>query len=136
MRGTSKDSRSSSSNEENGSSSKNFSTILQDLANASQSASKQQTESEKALKHLFQNNKDDHFLIPLGGAEEIGMNCNLYVHNNKMLMIDLGVHLTNIGNGSAAVLPDLEFVKKNKSKRAAHCCLFANARPRPTKPNN
>ena len=35
--------------------------------------------------------KDELVFLPLGGANEIGMNLNLYHFNGKWLMVDLGV---------------------------------------------
>ena len=35
--------------------------------------------------------KKDFWFLPLGGAGEIGMNLNLYGHNQQWLMVDLGV---------------------------------------------
>ena len=38
---------------------------------------------------------DELVFLPLGGANEIGMNLNLYHFNGKWLMIDLGVTFGN-----------------------------------------
>lgn len=34
--------------------------------------------------------QDGVYFLPLGGTGEIGMNLNLYLHNNRMLMVDCG----------------------------------------------
>ncbi|EGD75979.1 metallo-beta-lactamase superfamily [Salpingoeca rosetta] len=93
--------------------------LLEGIMEVKKSASAQQENSFKQLEQLFKDNDKDHFLIPMGGAEEIGMNCNLYVHKNRFLMVDLGVNLTNIGNGSTAIMPDLDYVMRNKHKLVA-----------------
>lgn len=93
--------------------------IISEIVEVKRVQNSQETEGAQRLDTLLSNNSKDHFLIPLGGVEEIGMNCNLYIHQNKFLMIDLGVNLTNIGSGSTAVLPDLDFVMRNKEKLTA-----------------
>ncbi|WP_231871800.1 hypothetical protein, partial [Oleiphilus sp. HI0079] len=34
--------------------------------------------------------QDGLYFLPLGGTGEIGMNLNLYLHNNHMIMVDCG----------------------------------------------
>ena len=36
-------------------------------------------------------NQDDFYIIPVGGCGEFGMNCTLYVHNGKVLIVDAGL---------------------------------------------
>jgi len=56
--------------------------------------------------------KDEVLLVPLGGANEIGMNLNLYHINGKWLMIDLGIGFADdYLPGIDIVLPDMEFVQ-------------------------
>ncbi|HIB19310.1 MAG TPA: ribonuclease J [Alphaproteobacteria bacterium] len=60
--------------------------------------------------------KDSEFLfLPLGGAEEIGMNLNLYGIDDKWLMVDLGV---SFGEDR---LPGVEVVMPDPSYIEARC---------------
>ena len=59
---------------------------------------------------------DEEFLfLPLGGAEEIGMNLNLYGIENKWLMVDLGV---SFGEdrlpGVDVVMPDPSYIEARR----------------------
>jgi len=55
-----------------------------------------------------------HF-VPLGGSGEIGMNANLYHHQGKWLMIDLGISFPDDSMpGVDVVLPDLSFIEARK----------------------
>ena len=60
--------------------------------------------------------KDSEFLfLPLGGAEEIGMNLNLYGIDDKWLMVDLGV---SFGEdrlpGVEVVMPDPSYIEARR----------------------
>lgn len=59
-------------------------------------------------------NKDFWFL-PLGGSGEIGMNLNLYGHDDQWLMVDLGV---TFGDrfGIEVISPDPEFIVQQREK--------------------
>tara|TARA_R110002072_G_scaffold237600_2_gene394959 strand:+ start:3830 stop:5512 length:1683 start_codon:yes stop_codon:yes gene_type:complete len=54
---------------------------------------------------------DELLFLPLGGTGEIGMNLNLYGHNGKWLMIDLGVTFGEHDlPGIEVVMPDPDFI--------------------------
>jgi ribonuclease J len=63
--------------------------------------------------NLKKHNKDLLFL-PLGGANEIGMNVNLYHLDGKWLMVDLGVGFASDVPGVDMLAPDLSFIKAHK----------------------
>lgn len=56
----------------------------------------------------FKNHINDLLFVPLGGANEIGMNLNLYHYKGKWLMVDLG-----IGFSDPAWLPGVDVVVPN-----------------------
>ena len=58
--------------------------------------------------------KDDLLFLPLGGANEIGMNLNLYHLNGKWVMIDCGVGFAQDIPGIDMMTPDISFIKANK----------------------
>lgn len=63
--------------------------------------------------------KSDFLFIPLGGAGEIGMNVNLYHYQDSWLMVDLGISFPDESTpGIDVVLPDLQFIQKNRDKLA------------------
>ncbi len=51
--------------------------------------------------------KDKFLFLPLGGAGEIGMNLNLYYHEGKWIMVDLGIGF------SGATLPGIDIIVPN-----------------------
>lgn len=59
--------------------------------------------------------KEDYIrIIPLGGLEEIGMNCCLIEHNGSTVMIDCGLTFPeNASYGVDIILPDLAYVLDN-----------------------
>ena len=57
--------------------------------------------------------KDEVFFLPLGGSGEIGMNLNLYAHQGKWLMVDLGVTFER-ELGMEVVMPDPSFILERK----------------------
>ena len=60
---------------------------------------------------------DSLVFIPLGGAEEIGMNLNLYGLEEKWLMVDLGVAFGEDGlPGIDTVMPDPQFIVKQRKE--------------------
>ncbi|WP_374383888.1 ribonuclease J [Dongia sp.] len=64
----------------------------------------------------FKPGKDELLFLPLGGSGEIGMNLNLYGHNGKWLMLDLGISFGDDSMpGIDVVMPDPTFI----SERAA-----------------
>lgn len=71
----------------------------------------------------------DLFFLPLGGTGEIGMNMNLYGHDDQWLMVDCGVTFPKPGRVSAdgtrhhsgepdTQMPDPEFIAARKDQLA------------------
>ena len=61
--------------------------------------------------------KSGIFFAALGGAEEIGMNLNLYGTDDSWIMIDLGVTFdSRMDSGSDIIMPNPEFILQNKDK--------------------
>ncbi len=58
--------------------------------------------------------KNDLFFLPLGGANEIGMNLNLYQLDGKWLMIDCGVGFADNVPGIQMMTPDISFIKSQR----------------------
>ncbi len=58
---------------------------------------------------------DDLLFLPLGGANEIGMNLNLYHLNSKWLMIDCGVGFAYNIPGVNMMTPDISFIKQHRN---------------------
>lgn len=64
----------------------------------------------------FQDYRDELLFVPLGGANEIGMNLNLYHYQGKWLMVDCGVGFAS-GDwlpGVDVMVPDMEFLRDKK----------------------
>jgi len=62
---------------------------------------------------------DDLLFVPLGGSGEIGMNANLFHHNDQWLMVDLGISFPDeTMPGIDVVLPDLSFIEERRDKLA------------------
>jgi ribonuclease J len=57
---------------------------------------------------------DDLLFLPLGGANEIGMNVNLYHLNGKWIMVDLGVGFASNQPGIDMMVADISFIKANR----------------------
>ncbi len=62
-----------------------------------------------------QSQKDNLLFIPLGGANEIGMNINIYHLDGKYLIVDCGsgfadTHLPGVD----MVVPNIEFIRKHR----------------------
>ncbi|MDP2193073.1 MAG: ribonuclease J [Alphaproteobacteria bacterium] len=62
--------------------------------------------------HLLPTQQDFWFL-PLGGSGEIGMNLNLYGHNGKWLMVDMGINFHD-KYGIDVLTPDPSFIEDHK----------------------
>ena len=62
----------------------------------------------------LKKHKDDLLFIALGGANEIGMNVNLYHLNGKWLMVDLGVGFASNIPGVDMMTADISFIKAHK----------------------
>lgn len=58
---------------------------------------------------------DDVLFVPLGGAEEIGMNANLFHYRDQWLMVDLGVSFPDDKTpGVNVLLPDIGFIEERR----------------------
>lgn len=57
---------------------------------------------------------EDFLFLPLGGANEIGMNLNLYHLDGKWLMVDCGVGFAYDVPGIDMMTPDISFIKKER----------------------
>jgi ribonuclease J len=62
----------------------------------------------------LKKHKDDLLFLALGGANEIGMNVNLYHLNGKWLMVDLGVGFASDVPGVDMLTADISFIKAHK----------------------
>ncbi len=66
----------------------------------------------KKEKNIF--NEDGLFFVPLGGAEQFGVNLNVYVCNGEMLAVDCGIGFADERfPGIDLLLPDPAFIEKN-----------------------
>jgi ribonuclease J len=63
--------------------------------------------------------RKDLVFLPLGGAGEIGMNLNLYGHDGKWLMVDLGITFGDDSTpGVEVIMPDPSFIVERKKDLA------------------
>jgi ribonuclease J len=63
----------------------------------------------------IKKHKNDLLFLPLGGANEIGMNLNLYQYKGKWLMVDLGIGFADEDVPGAQILvPDIHFISEHK----------------------
>ncbi len=63
---------------------------------------------------------NDLLFLPLGGANEIGMNLNLYYHQGKWLMVDLGIGFAEKDfPGVDVILPKIDFIEDRKEHLVA-----------------
>ena len=59
------------------------------------------------------------YLIPLGGAEQFGINCNVYAHADRLLAIDLGMGFADERHpGVDILLPDVAFLAERQKQLA------------------
>jgi ribonuclease J len=59
----------------------------------------------------FKPRNDELLFLPLGGSGEIGMNLNLYGHDGKWLMLDLGISFADDSMpGIDVIMPDPQFI--------------------------
>jgi ribonuclease J len=56
------------------------------------------------------------FFIPIGGSDQIGMNCYLYICDDQILIVDLGIAFAENVPGVDVAIPDLSFVFQRKNK--------------------
>lgn len=65
------------------------------------------------MSFVYTKHADNLLFIPLGGTNEIGMNCSLYHYEGKWLMADLGIGFSGaMIPGVDVVIPDISFIKK------------------------
>ncbi len=62
----------------------------------------------------LKKHKNELLFLPLGGANEIGMNLNLYQLDGKWLMVDCGVGFANDVPGITMMTPDITFIKQHR----------------------
>ena len=62
----------------------------------------------------LKKHSDDLLFLPLGGANEIGMNVNLYHLNGKWLMVDCGVGFAYDVPGVDMMTADISFIKAHR----------------------
>jgi ribonuclease J len=67
----------------------------------------------------LKNHHKDLLFLPLGGANEIGMNLNLYHLNGKWLMIDCGIGFAYDVPGVSMMTPDISFLQQIKKNLLA-----------------
>ncbi|MEM7198124.1 MAG: MBL fold metallo-hydrolase [Pseudomonadota bacterium] len=58
---------------------------------------------------------DELLFLPLGGCNEIGINANVYGHDGKWLLVDLGIGFTSdFYPGTDVIMPDMQFLAERK----------------------
>jgi len=62
----------------------------------------------------LKKHREDLLFLPLGGANEIGMNLNLYHLDGKWLMVDCGVGFAYDVPGVDMMTADISFIKQHK----------------------
>ena len=62
----------------------------------------------------LKNHQNDLLFLPLGGANEIGMNLNLYHLDGKWIMIDCGMGFAYDIPGVDMMTADISFIKANR----------------------
>ncbi len=62
----------------------------------------------------FKKYKNELLFIPLGGSNEIGLNCNLYQYNGKWIIVDCGIGFIKAIPGVDLLIPDIEILRKIK----------------------
>lgn len=61
--------------------------------------------------------KGDLRVIPLGGVEEIGINCTAYEYGDDIILVDLGLGFSEFDYyGVDAVVPDIKYIIQKKKK--------------------
>lgn len=67
----------------------------------------------------LKKHREDLIFLPLGGANEIGMNLNLYHLDGKWIMIDCGVGFAYNIPGIDMMTPDISFIKQHRDNLLA-----------------
>ncbi|MFK7885293.1 MAG: ribonuclease J [Gammaproteobacteria bacterium] len=63
---------------------------------------------------------EDLWFLPLGGTGEIGMNLNLYGHDERWLMVDCGITFARDGEpGPRVQMPDPRFIEERREQLSA-----------------
>ena len=63
----------------------------------------------------IKNHKNDLLFLPLGGANEIGINVNLYHYQGKWLMVDCGSGFADdYLPGVDMIIADISFIERYK----------------------
>ena len=71
--------------------------------------------------------KDELYFIPLGGAEQFGVNLNVYGYQNKWLVVDCGLGFADEKfPGIDILLPDPKFIEERKKDIAAMIITHAH----------
>jgi len=64
-------------------------------------------------------NPDELIFIPLGGCEQFGANLNVYVYQDQLLVIDMGIGFAgDYYPGVDILLPDPSYLEDNKKRIA------------------
>ncbi len=67
------------------------------------------------MEKTFTFEKDGLYFLPLGGSGEIGMNLNVYVCQEKLLIVDVGVSFENT-LGVEVIMPDIRALRSLRKK--------------------
>jgi ribonuclease J len=71
---------------------------------------------------MKETNKTSHVLriVPLGGVEEIGINCTIYETKNDLIVVDMGLGFSEFDYyGIDYIVPDIGYIEKKLSKLRA-----------------
>lgn len=68
---------------------------------------------DKTVHHTLPYDPEKFIFIPLGGCNEIGMNLNLFIHQNQILIVDLGISFYD-RVGIDVLTPDPSFLIQYK----------------------
>lgn len=60
--------------------------------------------------------KDGFHFVSIGGSDEIGMNCLLYVCDERILIVDMGIGFPDNLPGVQVIVPDLSYLFSRKDK--------------------
>ncbi|USO02707.1 MAG: ribonuclease J [Alphaproteobacteria bacterium] len=71
--------------------------------------------------------ENDFFFLPIGGSGEIGMNVNLYGHNNQWIMVDLGITFADEPYGFDLVTANLDIIKSTSIGRLLKGVIITHA---------